>query len=91
VRAATTRYKAEEDKIALFIEENCVVGGSNFRVRGGQLYGAYQKWCEVIGEPAMTLTKFGRRIKKRSDITDDRSNGTWYIGIALRDDHAPQN
>jgi P4 family phage/plasmid primase-like protien len=88
VRAATTRYQAEEDKIAMFITDECVLGAS-CKVRGGQLYGAYKQWADGIGEAPMTMAKFGRRIKKRPEISDDRSNGTWYLGIGLRAEPGP--
>jgi len=88
VRAATTRYQAEEDKIAMFITDECVLG-AGCKVRGGQLYGAYKQWADEIGEAPMTMAKFGRRIKKRPEISDDRSNGTWYLGIGLRAEPGP--
>jgi putative DNA primase/helicase len=91
VRAATSQYQAEEDKIALFVEECCVVGSTHYRVRSGQLYAAYKNWSELIGESPISLTKFGGRLKKRPGITTATSNGVWYIGLGVRDDFIPQD
>lgn len=91
VRAATSRYQAEEDRVALFIEENCVTGASHLKVRAGQLYAAYKAWCELIGEAPLSMTKFGGRVKKRSGVSTTTSNGVWYLGLGIRDEFLPHD
>ena len=82
VQDATLEYRAEEDVIGRFIEDECITG-PGCRVRASQLYTSYRKGLEGSGTAAMTQTGFGRAITKRG-ITKDRSNGIWYCGIDLR-------
>jgi putative DNA primase/helicase len=83
VAAATAAYRDAEDVLAQFFAEKCV-RGPDFRCRAGQLHGAYKQWCEATGEEALSLRAFGEAVTKRG-ISKKDSNGTWYLGIALRD------
>src|SRR5262249_19306974 len=84
VKAATESYRAEHDQLGQFIADTCITTPAA-RVRANQLYAAYQRWCEGIGERPVPSKAFSasleaRKFEKRS------SNGTWYLGIALRAD-----
>ena len=83
VSAANDDWKAENDQLGRFIEDCCVVGGS-FSNRARPLYLCYREWAEGAGEPAITETMFGKRLKGRGFAKDDRSYGAVYLGIALR-------
>ena len=89
VRAATEGYRAEQDVLAAFIEERCIVGSEAW-VKFSDLYGAYQHWCEEAGEKAETKRRLGNRLKERG-FEPDRGTGNVPIrrGIGLRDDRHP--
>jgi len=84
VKAATEGYRAEQDVLAAFIDECCVVH-PRAEVGATPLYRAYKDWCEQAGENKLTQTKFGRRLKERSFESKKTQRVTWY-GIGLRDD-----
>jgi putative DNA primase/helicase len=84
VKVATEDYRAGEDRLQHFIEERCVVGDpANFRVRRGNLYRAYQRWCECAGEDPLKDTPFGEAMVARG-FERFKSNGVWYKGLAIR-------
>jgi putative DNA primase/helicase len=63
VTAATATYRSEQDHVASFIDDECVLG-DQVRAPAGQLYRAYRDWCEVNGLEPLTATAFG------TDLTD---------------------
>lgn len=83
VTAANDVWKAENDQLGRFIEDCCVVG-SSFSNRARPLYKCYHEWAEGAGEPAITETMFGKRLRGRGFAKDDRNYGAVYLGIALR-------
>jgi len=83
VTAANDDWKAENDQLGRFIEDCCVVG-SSFSSRARPLYLCYRQWAEGAGEPAITETMFGRRLKGRGFTKVERKYGAVYTGIALR-------
>lgn len=81
VKAATERYRTDEDIIGQFITERCQVGG-NLSCPTCDLYAAYRTWAEVNGIRAATKNTFTRRM---SDRGHPKSNsGRDYSRIALR-------
>jgi phage/plasmid-associated DNA primase len=89
VRAATEGYRAEQDVLAAFIEERCVVGPGAW-VKFSDLYTAYQEWCEEAGEKAETKRRLGSRLKDRG-FEPGRGTGNAPIrrGLGLLDDRDP--
>jgi putative DNA primase/helicase len=89
VRAATEGYRAEQDALAAFIEERCVVGPEAW-VKFSDLYAAYQEWCEEAGEKAETKRRLGSRLKDRG-FEPGRGTGNAPIrrGLGLLDDPHP--
>jgi putative DNA primase/helicase len=83
VRVATAEYRAEQDIVATFIDENCVVS-PEARVKANTLYAAYKAWAEAGGERPIGSKTFGSEIGKRYHRTT--SNGTWYVGVGLAAD-----
>lgn len=82
VKAATAEYRAEEDALGSFIEDECITD-SSVRCRASQLYQRYRKGLEGFGMVNLTQTAFGRAMAKRG-FEKHSSNGIWYLGIALR-------
>ncbi len=83
VRIATAEYRDAEDLLAQFIAERCVTGANN-RCKLSTLYGAFKAWSEAFGERPLGRKTFSQSLVGKFQRTT--SNGTWYIGIALRDD-----
>lgn len=84
VVAATNEYRNDQDRLAGFIDECCLVQPS-VRVKSSSLYSCYAKWSEANGEQALTQAKFSKRLKEHDRIRFERSNGSWFIGIAIRE------
>ena len=84
---ATAEYRAEQDTLGAFLDEMCLQSPS-LRCKSSQLYARYQEWTEHSGESAVSLTRFGNSLKERG-IEKIRNNGTFYLGIGLRDDNPP--
>lgn len=84
VRAATSRFRAEQDVMGGFIAERCVVR-DDMRVSAAALYGDYSTWCAEHGQYAMSETVFSTTLeergfeKRRSEATGARR---WF-GIGL--------
>src|SRR5437868_14123023 len=85
VRDATDVYLGEEDTIAQWIEECCVIGECQWGI-GARLWASWQKWCATNNE----------RPGSRKGVTDamaahgypkDKSQGIrGYAGITLKPD-----
>ncbi len=84
VRNATAEYQAEQDVLATFIEERCVVT-PNASAAATPLYHAYQAWCEDAGERVETQKRFGRRLAERG-FEREKAGVYYWRGIGLRYD-----
>ncbi len=83
VRLETSKYREEEDRLALFIEERCLVA-PHASVGADALYSAYKDWCKQNNLSALTGTAFGRDMGKRFEKTRGKQ-GNIYQGIGLLD------
>ncbi len=82
VRLATSKYRDEEDRVLLFIQECCYVAPDAW-VKARDLYSAYAKWMEAsnLGQ-GMNIRLFGEDMSKRFE--KGRTNaGNIYQGIGL--------
>jgi putative DNA primase/helicase len=87
VRAATSEYRHDEDRVGRFVVDRCVTG-PECRVRASDLYAAFKGWCEATGERCLSQTTFGEAVN-RGGFQRYTNNGTWYRGIMLREHDAP--
>jgi putative DNA primase/helicase len=85
VMVATETYREENDELAAFIADQCVVS-EGARVEPGQLFSQYQHWAEGQGIPLrhrLGLRTFDTRMKER--FTATATNGKrYYLGVGLR-------
>lgn len=81
VTMATADYRAEQDALGEFISDCCVLA-SGISARAADLYAAYGRWCEAMGEHALSQRKFGTALRERGH-ENYRNNGRWWRGIAL--------
>lgn len=85
VKAATEDYQAENDALADFIADECVVDRS-FSVKAFELYTHYKTWASSRGftdRELMTRTMFGIKMGERFTKTHTKI-GYLYVGIGLK-------
>jgi len=87
VRAATEGYRTEEDILAAFLDDCCVLGPGH-QAPGGELYAAYQAWCnENTGGGSLSHKAFARKLRDRGIAIEVRRvqgrNTRIYIGVGL--------
>jgi putative DNA primase/helicase len=86
VRAATDGYRGEQDTLADFLDERCVIGVDH-QALVADLYDSYRDWCEKSGEKAETKNQLGRRLSERGFEGARSSKGAHVRhGISLRGD-----
>lgn len=81
VREATRAYHHEEDVIGRFIEARCVTDAF-LETKAGELYQAYEEWCDETGEFKFNKVRFGRELKNRFDSYTNRF--VFYVGVSLK-------
>lgn len=64
VLGATDGYREEQDVLAEFFEECCIIEPSLF-VTAGRLYATYVEWCKATGHDCDNSTVFGRKLTER--------------------------
>jgi len=90
VRSATEEYRTEEDVLAAFLDDCCLLG-PRCQVPGGELYAAYQAWCsENTGGEGLSQHAFARKLRDRGISVAVRRvqgrNTRIYIGVGLLPD-----
>jgi putative DNA primase/helicase len=87
VRDAVAGYRAEQDALAPFLNEQCVTGaeaGADAETSKAALYADYTGWCAQSGEKPMSKVELGKALKERG-FTDGRSGEErFWRGILLR-------
>jgi putative DNA primase/helicase len=82
VMAATSEYRSEQDRIAMFLAERCTIGGLDLRAKVTELYSAYREWSKTNGEQVSIGQAFGRVMGDHGHKKD--SGKRWYLGVAIR-------
>jgi putative DNA primase/helicase len=80
VVAATQQYQAEQDTLAAFLADTCVVAQSA-SVPAGRLYQAYRRWADNSGEAPLTLKGFAAQLAERGFKKTRTRDGMIYHGI----------
>lgn len=82
VTSATKEYRQDEDSLARFLEQRCVVHPTA-SVRSSPLYAEWSSWCTAEGVPPGTQTALGRALANRG-FENAKSQGTKvWRGIGL--------
>lgn len=82
VARATEAYRSESDRLADFLEERCVID-QQARVGKGELFYAYEQWCEQSGERAVSKKRLGIQLAERGFKEERESRRRWWLGLAL--------
>lgn len=83
VAEITETYRAEMDPLDAFLEECCQTG-PDFKVKAREMYDAYHEWAKESEEYKMSMTKFGREMKKKILRVKER-DGLYYVGLKLKE------
>lgn len=84
VRAATEAYRSEEDKIARFVAENCVLDPQQ-TIQSSILYSHYKDWCQDQGLQPEGNPRFSRRLREEYGIEPKRAaRGIMLPGIGMK-------
>jgi putative DNA primase/helicase len=82
VLKATEAYRGEQDLVGTFLAERCVTGGKD-KCRAGVLYTAFQEWAKAGGEDKVPGRRTFGDVLVEKGFDKSKSNGIWYLGIAL--------
>jgi P4 family phage/plasmid primase-like protien len=82
VRDATEEYRAEQDILADFLAERCVIDPQTWAA-ASDLYRAYSEWCDAGGTKPLSGTAFGTRLAERGHTTDRRQVGNKRVRVRL--------
>jgi putative DNA primase/helicase len=84
VTEATADYRASMDVIGRFIEERCILS-PKVRVKAGDIYQDYKRWCDEGNEYPMNQKNFGLRLSERGlEPQKGTAGARWWIGIGLQ-------
>lgn len=85
VVAATEQYQREEDSFGAFVEECCVLGVQDTKVRAGLLLTAYNQWSKANGNDPVSSKMLSRKLASRG-LESRKSDGcVFWLKIGLRD------
>lgn len=92
VQAATAEFRVEQDLLAAFLDECCIIN-SLATATAGVLYTAYKSWAEESGLSPMSKIAFSRQLEERGFTTKgpdgksrrDGAGRNYYTGIGLVD------
>ncbi len=84
VQAATEAYRAEQDVLAPFLEDRCILREGLWSTSKA-LYAAYEAWCDDNGAELLKQQTFGRALTERGFSRKPGTGGVrGWRGIGLR-------
>jgi putative DNA primase/helicase len=83
VTAATAEYLANEDHVARWIEDCCVVGEREV-AKTKALYKSYCEWCEANNEKPLSSKEFSPELDRKGYVVEHTVYGNVRRGIGLR-------
>ena len=82
VEEATDSYRENEDLIAAFLDDLCLIGGEE-ETKTGDVYDAYKAWCNKNSYRPCGSQKFKRRLEKKDIVYKKKTEGRFWVGLAL--------
>jgi putative DNA primase/helicase len=84
VTAATSAYRDSEDELQTFVDECLILGkGLGSQTKASDVYIRYKKWAESYGIHVLTLTAFGKKIKKKIGEPIHTRSGKVYENVKI--------
>jgi putative DNA primase/helicase len=82
VERATREYREDEDVLGAFLAERCSLTSE---VEAARLRDAYEGFCAELGEPPLSPSALGQRLRKRGIRSERGAKGRrTYVGASLR-------
>ncbi len=88
VQKAVNEYRAEQDPLADFLQ-NCCVIGENCTAAAGELFGAWEQWSRENGEKSGTARAFGGELTKRKFERYQGNGHKRWRGVGLLSNQLP--
>ena len=83
VRRATAGYREDQDALAAWIEECCLVG-PGYEATVAALRTSYEDWCHANGEKPLGPKVMGKQLKAKGFDYSGEKNPRTRTGIGLR-------
>jgi len=83
VKQATERYEKESNPVALFIEEECIIGTGN-RIQSSTIYSAYKDWCRDSGYKALSTQRFKTEMERLKYFHKKTMTANFFEHVALK-------
>jgi phage/plasmid-associated DNA primase len=75
-------YIADNDPLAAFVTDQCVVGAGE-EVRAMDVWKAFDVWCDRNGHEKMSAMGFGMAFSRKY-TRKSRASGNFYLGVRLK-------
>jgi putative DNA primase/helicase len=85
VAEATSVYRQEEDFLAPFLADKCIVDPKGV-ARTSSLYQAYESWCTENGEEPVSQKVFGSELGSRGFSSGKKHGKRCWFGVRLRNE-----
>lgn len=83
VRMATDAYRQEQDTLAGFLTDCCIINPLA-RTTAGSLYKEYVNWCTINGEHPVVQRNFGMQLAERGFVSQKGRGGQrFWHGVGL--------
>jgi phage/plasmid-associated DNA primase len=70
------------DALAEFFADRCEVG-EHYQATAGELFAAYESWCQSNGEPKQSQKWLGLQLKERGFEQSKSKHSRFWKGIGL--------
>jgi putative DNA primase/helicase len=82
VKLATDNYRAEEDEVGRFIDDECTIGNYQ-QCLAGELYSRYEAWGGELSQTGFGGDMGNRGYKKQRQTAGKHRNKYMYYGLSL--------
>lgn len=83
VQTSSKEYMAEQDDLALWIEECCTVA-DGLKAKSSELFQSFDQWKRRNGENAGSNKNFSQRLERKFQKMPRSSSGLFFAGLQLR-------
>jgi P4 family phage/plasmid primase-like protien len=83
VKAATSEYREEQDRLGGFLSDICEQG-PHYTVGVGALYDAYTDWCQTAGDEPISKRAFGQDLRGRGVLPARKPHTRERIWMGIR-------
>lgn len=83
------KYRNDMDVVARFVDQECEVGNTNYRIGATNLYTIYKDYCTATNEYCMSQIAFTKNLNKKGfpTETNPRNRLKEYVGIQRKGEY----